>query len=207
MLNALYKDIDWKSVTTVGFDMDGTLYDEYDFIKQVYSEINRKLIQNENILSFMLNRWIEKGSSYPYIFDEAYEKCKNISYEQEDFTQKALGIFRNYTPVLFLSERNKTLLLYFQRNFKLFLVTDGCHELQKKKFMSLKLSKYFDERYVVFTGEYAPDYHKPNTKSLEFIDLNLDRSVFFGDRDKDEEFALSSNMQFKRVSNMIEVRL
>ena len=207
MLNALYKDIDWKGVTTVGFDMDGTLYDEYDFIKQVYSEINKKLIQNESALLFMLNRWIEKGSSYPHIFDETYAKYKNISYSQDDFTQKALEVFRNYTPALVLSERSKTLLSYFQRNFKLFLVTDGHYRLQKKKFTALKLSEYFDEQYVVFTGEYALDYHKPNTKSLELMDLSLDKSVFFGDRDKDKEFALSSNMQFKRVFNMIEVRV
>jgi len=205
MLNALYKDIDWKNIKTVGFDMDGTLYDEYDFINQVYSEINRQLIQDEDILSFMLNRWIEKGSSYPYIFDEAYNKCANMSYQQEFFIQKSLDIFRNYTPTLSLSKRNKTLLTYFQNNFELFIVTDGNYYLQKKKFISLELSKYVDEKHVIFTGKYSPDYHKPNTKSLEFLDLNIDHSVFFGDRDKDEKFALSSNMKFKKVYNMIEV--
>ena len=205
MLNALYKDIDWSSITTVGFDMDGTLYDEYDFIKQVYSEINTQLIQNNEILLFMNQKWIEKGSSYPHIFDEAYERSNNVSYSQQEFVKKALYIFRNYKPRLFLSERNKTLLSYFQRNFKLFLITDGHYQLQKNKFISLKLSQYFDECNVIFTGEHSIEYHKPSTKSLEFINLETDKSVFFGDRDLDREFAFSSNIQFQRVSNMIAV--
>ena len=100
MLNALYKDIDWSSITTVGFDMDGTLYDEYDFIKQVYSEINSQLIQNNEILLFMNQKWIEKGSSYPHIFDEAYERSNNISYSQEEFV-KYIYCLRDYNNTYF----------------------------------------------------------------------------------------------------------
>ena len=93
---------------------------------------------------------------------------------------------------------------YFKENFKLYLITDGNHELQKRKFTSLELEKYFDERYVVFTGEHSSEYHKPKNKSLELIDLNFDNSVFFGDRNIDREFALSSNIKFIKVKDMLE---
>lgn len=205
MLNVLYKNIDWKNITAVGFDMDGTLYDEYNFITQVYSEINRQLIQDEAILLFMCHRWIEKGSSYPHIFNEAYEKCNNNLNNQEDFILKALNIFRNFIPELSISNRNKVLLSYFQKNFDLFLITDGYYELQKNKFISLGLSEYFKSENVVFTGKYSSDYHKPNTNALNYIRLNVDKSVYFGDRDIDKQFALSSNMQFQRVYNMVKV--
>ena len=205
MLSPLFKGVNWNHITSVGFDMDGTLYDEFDFIKQVYSEINKQLILNDSILSFMTKRWLEKGSSYPLIFSEAYDKCKSTFDEKEDFVKKALDIYRNFSPKISLNNRNKKLMSYFQENFKLYLITDGNHELQKKKFASLGLSKYFDNENIVFTGAYKSDYHKPKNKSLELIDINMDNSVFFGDRDVDKEFALSSNIQFIRVHNMLEV--
>lgn len=206
MLSVLFKDIDWENITTVGFDMDGTLYDEFDFIKQVYSEIDKQLIQNKNVLSFMKQRWMEKGSSYPYIFAEAYDKCKRKSFEKEVFISKALDIYRKFDPKISLTEGNKKLMAYFKKKFKLYLITDGNYELQKKKFVSLNLSEYFEEKYVVFTGKYPPEFHKPNTKSLELIDLNTDKSVFFGDREIDKEFAISSQIQFIKVVNMLEIR-
>ena len=91
MLSPLFKNVNWNHITSVGFDMDGTLYDEFDFIKQVYSEINKQLILNDSILSFMTERWLEKGSSYPLIFSEAYDKCESIFVEKEDFI-----FFSNY---------------------------------------------------------------------------------------------------------------
>jgi len=204
MLSPLFKNIDWRHITSVGFDMDGTLYNEFDFIKQVYSEINNQLIQNESVLSFMNERWLDKGSSYSHIFNEAYDKCQNTVYKREDFVRKALDIYRNFYPKISLSDRNKRLMSYFKENFKLYLITDGNHELQKRKFTSLELEKYFDERYVVFTGEHSSEYHKPKNKSLELIDLNFDNSVFFGDRNIDREFALSSNIKFIKVKDMLE---
>ena len=96
MLSVLYKNIDWKNITAVGFDMDGTLYDEYNFITQVYSEINRQLIKDEAVLLFMCHRWIEKGSSYPHIFNEAFEKCNNNLNNQEDFRIFFVTLYLNY---------------------------------------------------------------------------------------------------------------
>lgn len=205
MLSPLFKNVNWNHITSVGFDMDGTLYDEFDFIKQVYSEINKQLILNDSILSFMTERWLEKGSSYPLIFSEAYDKCESIFVEKEDFIKMAIDIYRNFNPKISLNDRNKKLMSYFKENFRLYLITDGNHQLQKRKFTSLGLSEYFDDEYVVFTGEYKSDYHKPNNKSLELIDINTDNGVFFGDRDVDKEFASSSNIKFIRVHNMLEV--
>lgn len=206
MLNALYNNINWNGISTVGFDMDGTLYDEYDFMYQVYGKINHQLINNDVALEFMLQRWLQKGSSYPYIFDETYEKFSNISLEKDIFIEKSLEVFRNFTPTLSLSERTKTILSYCQKNYELFLVSDGNPILQKKKYLSLGLSNYFKKENIIFTGEYSKEYHKPSNKALDYLEMDLSNSLFFGDRDKDETFALSSKMQFQKVYNMIEVQ-
>jgi FMN phosphatase YigB (HAD superfamily) len=205
MLNALYKDINWDDIETVGFDMDGTLYDEFEFIKQVFIQININLIRNDKVLNFMLSRWLEKGSSYPFIFDEVYNLYDIEDYTKEEFIQKSLDIFREINPNLELSERNKFLLEYFKNNFSLFLVTDGNPILQRKKYNALNLSKYFDDDKILFTGDYACDYYKPNIKVLEKISFNNKKTIYFGDRNKDREFANLANIKFQKVYNMIRI--
>ena len=51
MMKSLFNKINWDKISYVGFDMDGTLYDEYEFISEVYKEIS-KLLKPESI-SFM----------------------------------------------------------------------------------------------------------------------------------------------------------
>ena len=48
MLNVLYPDIDWSHIKYIGFDLDGTLYDEFEFIVQTY----KKIILENNELRF-----------------------------------------------------------------------------------------------------------------------------------------------------------
>ncbi len=205
-MSAFLSNIDFSSVKYVGFDMDGTLYDEFDFIIQPYTLISDQFVNNEKVLSNMLLRWIEKGSSYNKIFEETYYSfpLKNSTLSLEEFTENALTIYRNYIPNIKLSNRVVEILNYFKNNYELFLITDGRPKLQIQKFNSLELYNFFDNN-VIYTGKYSQDYHKPNIKSLELLDINPKNSVFFGDRTNDEKFALSSGMQFKKVYNMIEV--
>jgi len=76
----------YTNLKAIGFDLDGTLYNEYDFVQQVYREIVRglKLPAGEGaaVLKFMEERWLEKGSSYPYIFQETLELFPAVG---EDF--------------------------------------------------------------------------------------------------------------------------
>jgi len=208
MMNAFFKSIDWNNIKYIGFDLDGTLYDEIEFIKQVYKSISENLFTyNEEIYFFMLKRWVEKGSSYPYIFKETFEKYKKYSlFSENEFISKALYIYRNFYPDLVLNYRTEIILNYCRKNYKIFLISDGNYNLQKNKFKALNLDKYFDS--VYFTGKYGSEFYKPNTKILEKIDFDFNpkETVFFGDRVQDKEFAMKSGMNFIQVYNMIKVR-
>ena len=74
----LSNDFEWKNIKSVGFDIDGTLYDEFDFIDQVYEEISEifkdYVINIKEIKIKLLHIWLEKGSSYPYIFKEIVDE-------------------------------------------------------------------------------------------------------------------------------------
>jgi putative hydrolase of the HAD superfamily len=188
--------------------MDGTLYDEYDFILQVYQEIVKQLMNNSlEILTYMCERWLQKGSSYPYIFAETYEfaieKNLHLSVEKSQFIKDALIIYRNYIPSLTLSSRTQSLLDHFKKNFEIFLITDGNPILQKQKIEALELNNYFEEENIIITGLYSAAYHKPNVDSLNLLEINSKNALFFGDRDIDKIFAQNSSMQFQKVVNMI----
>ena len=41
--------------------MDGTLYDEYEFVIQPYKKISELFFNNEQVFLFLCNRWLEKA--------------------------------------------------------------------------------------------------------------------------------------------------
>ena len=59
------KNFDWTNIKAVGFDIDGTLYDEFDFIIKVYDKIadifKIAKINNTEIKTILLKKWMEKG--------------------------------------------------------------------------------------------------------------------------------------------------
>ena len=115
MLKSLYPEISWNDIDIIGLDMDGTLYDEIDFISEVYRPISFKLAtvdkrSPEEIYSWMLSRWIEKGSSYNKIFEEVLLGV-NINFEYKSkLISECLEIFRCYKPEIILSERVEAVL-------------------------------------------------------------------------------------------------
>ena len=174
MLKSLYPQIDWDSVDVVGFDMDGTLYDEADFIAQVYLPIAKILAaatrnEPEKLYCWMLKRWLEKGSSYPKIFSEAIGGSGFRGKDVDVLVGQCLQIFRYYEPRLSLSARTRTILDVLHTRYPLFMITDGSVELQKRKFASLGLSKWFKATDVAISGSYGTDFCKPSIKTLSNI--------------------------------------
>lgn len=215
MLNVLYPDIDWSHIKCIGFDLDGTLYDEFNFIVQTYKRIileNNKFFRIEEqaeILEFMTERWLKKGSSYNKIFEETFDQygTYEISF-QKKFVDNALNIFRTFTPDMLLPERNSTILSFIKKNsYNMFLITDGNPELQSQKIRSLGLDKVFNNN-IFFTRKFGGEYEKPSIKILEHVNISSspDQVVYAGDREVDKLFAENSGFKFLRVYNLIYCR-
>jgi len=215
MLNVLYPDIDWSHIKYIGFDLDGTLYDEFGFIVQTYKNIilaNNKFFRIEDqtkILEFMTERWLHKGSSYNRIFEETFNQyaTRNMSFQKE-FIDNALSIFRTFVPDILLPERNSAILSYIKKNsYNIFLITDGNVELQSQKIRSLGLDKVFNNN-IFFTRKFGSEYEKPSTKILKYINMSSspDKIVYAGDREVDKLFAEGAGFQFLKVYNLIYCR-
>lgn len=211
MLKSLYPRVTWDQIEAVGFDLDGTLYDELDFILQVYSPI-AKLLANvtkqgqHEVYWWMVNRWLEKGSSYNRIFLEVLSS-KNIDEEIKKSTiENCLVIFRYFQPELSLTNRVKILLDIFKSNYPIFIITDGNSLLQKAKFKALGLEKWFDHNNVAISGDYGFEYQKPSVFMANQIkvlrNVNPSRVIYFGDREQDALFAKNVGFGFIPVKVM-----
>lgn len=198
-------EIPFDKYDCYGFDMDGTLYNEQLYIEQVYNKIaiyfkknSKKNISISTVYDWMLKRWIEKGSSYPYIFEETIHM-----FEIKDATiQEAMYIYRNFAPILSLN--NNIIHLFEQIPIETrFLITDGYAPLQKSKFQALELSRYFLLENCCFTGELGKEYYKPNSSSLQRIHCIEDscKLIYFGDRSIDEQYCINAQMDFVHVQN------
>ena len=212
MLNTLCPNFVSSDIKCVGFDLDGTLYDEFDFIHQVYSKIvkeNTNLISDDlSALCWMEERWLEKGSSYNLIFDEVYDFFGTEERHKMFFIKSSLEIYRNFKPDLKLSRRASIILEALKDQYKLFLVTDGNSALQRRKFESLGLDSWFLKKDCIFTGDYGEDGYKPSVKAIGrfFSEFSPSSCLFFGDRDIDQEFSEGAGMGFVRMFNMFAVK-
>lgn len=198
-------DIPWDEIKAVGFDMDGTLYDEFDFILQVYKPIStlfsRSAEDSNSIYKTMLMKWLEKGSSYPFIFSEAADANELGADIKEQKIKEALTIFRNFSPNLNLKPRVKFLLENLKENKDLFLVSDGSSMLQWNKIKALQLEQYFSVENIFVSGDHQKNAEKPGTASLEYIDVlrkgyKPNEIVFIGDRIIDQDFAKNAGFYY-----------
>jgi len=191
--------------------MDGTLYDEFDFICQVYKPI-AKIFSNSNddvnktVKSMLLN-WMEKGSSYPFIFSETLEKSGIEIGFHEKKIEEALSIFRNFEPDLILSERMKLVLGELKKKYELFLVSDGSSKLQWNKIKALQLENYFSKENIFISGDYGKGAGKQELVSLNHLEVfkkNIKRSevVFIGDRMIDENYARNAGFLFVNINSL-----
>ena len=195
--------IDWSIIKVIGFDIDGTLYDEFDFILEIYKKISIFFAENSSnekeILDYMLQRWLEKGSSYPHIFDETADiYCKHE--DKKLLVEKALMCYRNASPKIKIQNRIETILEFLKNKYNLFILSDGQYKLQNKKIKSLGLLRYFKKEDIVISGPY---HQKPSKELYDKIKIlrhyKPNEVVYIGDREIDREFASNVNINFLHI--------
>lgn len=215
MQRSLYPRVDWDRVRVVGFDMDGTLYDEAEFIAQVYRPVSAIIaraagVPADTVYPALVQRWHEVGSSYNRIFGEALVARGVDGPAAEAAIGECLAAFRGFTPALSLPAQVPAILDSMREQYPLFLVSDGSAALQRRKFAALGLNRWFEPGNVGFCATLGAGFDKPDTRILADIQTLRGQPVpggvvFFGDRDTDERFAANAGFQFVRVRCMSEV--
>ena len=191
----------------LAFDLDGTLYDEYDFIKQAYLPVSETMASKqdrEKMYEMLCRLWLIHGSS-ANIFQMAYENLYDRSMDKR-LLSDCIDSFRKTDINLKLSDRTSG-ILDLCKDVPKVIITDGNSQLQRKKIKALGLDRWFREEDIFVSGDYGKDAYKPNPYMGDLVKkrLKTDKILYFGDRKIDEEFAENAGFAFRMVKNMIIV--
>jgi len=200
------KSIISDSIEALAFDLDGTLYDEYDFVRQVYHSISRKIsleagLDEKQVYDDLCRFWLRYGSS-ANIFQLAYEK-QNDQPIPDHLLKICVDEYRNADFDLVLSQRTID-FLDLTKDYPKVIITDGNSELQRKKYRSLRIDRWIKEEDVFVSGDYGKEHYKPDPYMGELAkhELHTDKILYFGDREIDRKFAENAGFDFVMVKNM-----
>ena len=194
-------------VGAIGFDMDGTLYDEFNFISQAYNPVasciaDRYGLEKAEVYKLLCNNWKDFGSS-----SNIFQKTLNdLSIKPEvELIKECIVKYRQADFNLILSAETECLLNELKdAGYKLFLVTDGNAKLQRRKISELKLERWFDEENIAISGDFGKEHQKPDSYMKDQIKVIAGRtkSLYIGDRDVDKAFAENSGFKFMSIDSV-----
>ena len=159
-----------ENLKAIIFDLDDTLYSQKSFklsgckVVAEWLEKNEQYDRNKSYdeLLKIIDRY---GPSYPFIFDRLIE---NLQLEKK-LLPMLIDQFINHPPTISLYDNVDTLFFEINKKYLTGLLTDGRHQVQKRKVLSLNLADKFDhivysdffglskpavELYVIFEKEF-----------------------------------------------------
>jgi FMN phosphatase YigB (HAD superfamily) len=200
----------------IGFDLDGTLYDEFDFVTQLYSSISKTMSELTNlddriIYRVLLEQWLREGNTKE-LFQNVLEKI-GFKGNDDSVVSACISVYRDFSPVLKLSPRMVFILeQLIAYGYSMFLVSDGNDRLQRKKIEALGLYRFFSPENIAITGDYGDEYQKPSTKIVSRIEIlcgvtKTQTVLYAGDRERDRLFAEEAGFRFIGMKNAVWVEL
>ena len=192
----------------VGFDLDGTLYDEFSFISEFYRSL--ELIFPGDLKTgaedYGCQTWLKFGSGYQFIFQEIYHNYYIGKMTESEFITKCLLNYRIFKPNINLSEQSINILESLKKNKELFLVSDGNSDLQLSKVAALKLNKYICEDNIFLTGKLGKAFYKPSIKIIENSKImKLTKTVYQSQIATDNTSLDRSFVEMKKIEDKISV--
>lgn len=163
------------------FDLDGTLYPEEQYVRGAYDDVasfvaTHSSVAPESLANEMYERWLEKGSRYPYIFREALDR-HGLG---RGLIDEMVSIFNDHVPCISPYPGADLLLETLAEDYKLAIVTDGHADRQRRKIAALGIAERF--RAIVFTANGMP---KPDpwgyVEALMQLNVGPEAALFVGD--------------------------
>lgn len=141
------------------FDLDDTLYEEREYVLSGFRAVARHVSE-----AFGLHPW-EIYSELTESFDRGH-RGDTFNQLTRRYGLPALLVgelvnrYRDHLPDISLRHGMKRFLLDLKREYRLGLITDGYHNVQRLKVIALDLESVFNR--IIFTDLYGRDKWKPN---------------------------------------------
>lgn len=172
-------------IKVVLYDLDNTLYDERQYFLSAYSAISDYIaksygVETPKIYDVMVGLLNEKGSLYPYLFNDTLTKL-GLSYDLK-YIKRLVSIFHSVEPNILLYEDAKFAIEELKkRNYKLGLITNGNIKSQRAKVKRLGVTSYFDKIVYCDQSKSEKPSSEPYKTMLRSLNLGADEVVYVGD--------------------------
>jgi putative hydrolase of the HAD superfamily len=191
-----------RTINTVVFDLDDTLYDEVDYCRSGFSASACFLaemiedISPEKIFSTFWEQFCTGNQTRT--FNGSLEML-GIDYNDE-LIEELVRVYREHKPVITLPRDSLRVLKKLKRKYTLALLTDGFLPAQKLKVQALKIEKFFTS--IVYTEELGREFWKPSPAGFEKIVDNLkiqaENAAYIADNEQ-KDFIAPNNMGFLTI--------
>ena len=197
-----------RNIKAVVFDLDDTLYPEYEFVMSgflvVAKYLSKKYKLNGLRIFDILKSDFKKG---------VRERNFNLLLEKfhlpEKELKKLISIYRSHKPKIELFLEAEKLLKHLQnKKIKIALISDGFVGTQRNKIEALKIEKYF--QVITLSDELGINYRKPNTKpfnlTLKKLSVKPSEAVYIADNPQKDFIGAKklglTTIQIKRVGGI-----
>jgi len=174
-----------KTINTVIFDLDDTLYDELDYCKSGFAAV-ADFLHNGNPA-------ISKESFFDEFWDQFQKNNRTRTFNaaleslnlpcNADLIKQLVRIYRDHRPTITLPADSRTVLEQLQGSYTLALLTDGFLPAQKLKVESLGIAPFFVS--IIYTEELGRDCWKPSPvgfeKILDELNIPANQAVYVAD--------------------------
>lgn len=169
--------------TVMVFDLDDTLYQEYDYARSAFREIANKMDHNSDTLVSEMMTNLKLG--------------KNVYFElKKKYGSKVMGLdfflelYRNHTPDISLDNETRAFLHKVkQSEIVTGLITEGRSYTQRNKLASLGLKNYFDK--VIITEELGTS--KTDEKNFRYFHLEYPEHRYYYIADNPQKDFITPN--------------
>lgn len=170
----------WQAIV---FDLDDTLYPEYDYVLSGFRAIAEWIAPKINVPSHQVFAELQglynagvRGTTFNQWLDQ---RELNI----EEWLDALITVYREHVPSLTPFPEVPALLDTFRRGYQIGLISDGYLEVQKKKFEALGLASFFDV--VIYSDQWGRTAWKPSRKPyeavLEKLSVSAAKAIYVGD--------------------------
>ena len=197
-------------ITTVGFDLDDTLYDEIEYCKSGFSAVAEFLAgppeapPAERIFGALWKQFTDgnRKNTINAALDEL-----EINYDDK-LLGELVNVYRNHIPTIKLPDDSRDVLRELRAKYTLALLTDGFLPAQQYKVKSLGIEKYF--QCIVYTEQLGRESWKPSPagfeKILQILRKKPENMVYVGDNEK-KDFIAPNKLGFLTVQLIRSARI
>ncbi|GIP19114.1 haloacid dehalogenase [Paenibacillus montaniterrae] len=185
------------------FDLDDTLYDEYEYVKSGFQAVSEYLwrefgFDTNETYNRMWNSLKCEGRGT--IFDGL---LKYFGITQRKYVKKCLSVYRLHQPEIILPKESNEILRQLHKKVPLYLVTDGNKVVQANKIYALRLEMYMKKCYITYRYGHAKS--KPSPYCFQLIAKSEGVStadiVYIGDNPK-KDFVGIKPLGFRTIRVM-----